>query len=107
MLEDKLNQDLKQAMLARDSFVTNSLRTLKSAILYSKVAQGTRDQAMADSEVVGILQKEAKKRQESADLYRKGGSDERAEQELAEKALIERYLPAQLTDAQIATFVEV
>ncbi len=106
MLEDRLNQDLKQAMLAGDKFVANALRTLKSVILYAKVADGTRGQAMPDAAVVALLQKEAKKRQESADLFRQGGREEKAQDELAEKALIERYLPAQLGEDKIAQLVD-
>jgi uncharacterized protein len=106
MLEEKLNYDLKQAMLAGDQFTVTALRTLKSVALYAKVADGTRDQPMADSVLIPLLQKEAKKRQESAELYQQGGRPEKADEELAEKRLIEHYLPVQLSDEALAAIVD-
>jgi uncharacterized protein YqeY len=106
MLEDKLEQDIKSAQLARDSQRLSTLRQVKSVILNAKVASGKRESGLSDEEVLPILAKEAKKRQESADLYRQGGSQERAEAELAEKAIIEAYLPAQLSEEEITKLVE-
>jgi uncharacterized protein YqeY len=106
MLEDRLNQDLKAALLGGDKTLATTLRGLKSALLYAKIASSTRDRAMTDDEVVVVLQKEAKKRQESADLYRQGGSAEKAEAELQEKAVIEKYLPAQLSEAEVTKLVD-
>jgi len=106
-LEDRLTQDLKAAMLAGQQQRVMTLRSLKSGILYAKVAQKSpRDEPMADESVLELLAREAKKRQESADLYTKGGSPEKAEAELAEKAIIEEYLPAQLSEDEIAELVE-
>jgi uncharacterized protein YqeY len=106
MLEGKLQQDLKAALLAGDKVKATTLRGLKSTLLYAKVAQGKRDEGLSDEEVIALLSKEAKKRQESADLYIQGGSQERADAELAEKALIESYLPAQLSEAEVREIVE-
>lgn len=105
-LEDTLQADLKQAMLARDERRVGVLRMLKSSILYAKVADGSRDQAMDDDIVITLLAKEAKKRQESADLFRRGGNDTKADDELAEKAIIEHYLPEQLDEAAISQLVD-
>jgi uncharacterized protein YqeY len=74
--------------------------------LYAKVAAGSRDQMLDDSVVQGIFAKEAKKRQESADLYRQGGNTDKAEAELAEKAIIERYLPTQLSEAELIPIID-
>lgn len=106
MLEDKLQQDLKAALLAGDKAKATTLRGLKSTLLYAKVAEGKRDEGLTDEQVIALLSKEAKKRQESADLYIQGGSQERADAELAEKALIETYLPAQLSEAEVSKIVE-
>lgn len=106
MLEDRLNQDLKAALLGGDKVKATTLRTLKAVLLNYKVAEGKRDSGITDEEVTTLLSKEAKKRQESADLYRQGGSPERAEAELAEKAVIEAYLPAQLSEAEVAQLVD-
>ena len=105
-LEDTLDQDLKTAMLSGRTQVVSTLRGIKSAILYAKVAAGDRQHVLSNDVLVAILQKEAKKRQESADMYLKGGSSEKAEAELAEKSLIEQYLPKQLSDAELAGIVD-
>jgi uncharacterized protein YqeY len=106
MLEQRLEQDLKAALLAGDAQRVSVLRGLKSVLLNEKVATGKRDSGLTDDEVLPILSKEAKKRQESADLYRQGGDETRAAAELAEKKIIEAYLPAQLSEAEVATLVD-
>lgn len=106
MLEEKINQDLKAALLGGDKVLATTLRGLKSSLLYAKIASNSRDQQMPDEAVITVLQKEAKKRQESADLYRQGGNSERAEAELQEKAVIERYLPRQLSEAEVLALVD-
>lgn len=105
-IEQRIEQDLKSALLGGDAQRVSTLRGLKSVILYAKVAAGTRDQAMPDDQVIQLLSKEAKKRQESADLYAQGGNEDRAEAELAEKAIIEKYLPTQLSEAELTTIVD-
>ncbi len=105
MLEDKINQDLKIALLGGDKVLATTLRGLKSSLLYAKIASNSRDRQMPDEAVISVLQKEAKKRQESADLYRQGGSDERAEAELQEKQVIEKYLPTPLSEAELTSII--
>lgn len=104
-LEARVNDDLKQAMLAKDQQLVSTLRLLKSAMLYQKVEKGTRDSELSDVDVQALLAKEAKKRQESADLYEKGGNHTSAEAELAEKAIIERYLPRQMSEDELRHLV--
>lgn len=105
MIEAQIEQDLKSAMLARDTDKVSTLRGLKSVFLYSKVASGTRDKELSDELAMSLLQKEAKKRQESVDLYTKGGEKERAAKELSEKKLIETYLPAKLSEQELETLI--
>lgn len=105
-LKQRIDQDLKQAMLGGDKTLTSTLRGLKSAILYVEVAQGSRDQGLSDDEIVRVLQKEAKKRQESADLYRQGGNEAKAAAELDEKTVIERYLPAKMSQEELTALVD-
>lgn len=93
-------------MLAGDSLRTETLRGLKSVILYAEVAAGKRGDGLTDDEIQALFAKEAKKRQESADLYVKGGAPEKAEKELAEKVIIESYLPTQLSEAEISAIVD-
>ncbi len=105
-IKERIDQDLKAAMLSGDKTLTTTLRGLKSAILYVEVAKGSRDDGLSDDEIIQTLGKEAKKRQESADLYTQGGNQEKAEAELAEKKAIEQYLPAQIGEDEIATLVD-
>lgn len=106
MLKRRIEQDLKTALLAGDKQRATVLRGLKSAILYVEVAKGLREQGLPDEEIITLLYKEAKKRQESADLYAKGGSEDRQTTELAEKAIIEEYLPKQLDETEIAAVID-
>ena len=106
MLKQRIDQDLKQALLDGDKTLVTTLRGLKSAILYAEVAKGVRDSGLSDEDITALLGKEAKKRQESADLYRQGGSEARAAAELTEKQVIEKYLPAQLSDAELGQAID-
>jgi len=105
-LKQQLDQDLKAAMLAGDKTLATTLRGLKSAILYAELAKRQRDVDLPDPEIIQVLSKEAKKRQESADLYQQGGNREKAEAELTEKTVIEKYLPAQLSEADINILID-
>jgi len=100
MIKDKLQADLKTAMLARDTERTDVLKGLKSAVLYAEVEQGKREEGLDDAGILIVFKKEAKKRQDSVEMYRKGGNDEQADKESAEKAIIDAYLPEQLTEEE-------
>ncbi len=106
MLEQQLEQDIKAALLSGDKTRATTLRGIKATLLNVKVATGKRDSGLSDDEVLPVLVKESKKRQESADLYVQGGSKDRAEAELAEKAIIDAYLPAQIGETEIAALVD-
>src|SRR5882757_9867828 len=105
-LEQKLEQDIKAALLSGDKTKATTLRGLKAVLLNVKVATGKRDSGLTDDEVLPVLGKESKKRQESADLYKQGGDQQRADAELAEKVIIDAYLPAQLSEAEITVMVD-
>ncbi len=102
-LEQKLEQDIKDALLSGDKVRATTLRTLKAVLLNEKVAKGKRESGLSDEEVQAVLTKESKKRQESADLYKQGGNQAKAEAELTEKTVIDSYLPEQLGEAEIAS----
>jgi uncharacterized protein YqeY len=106
MLEERIEQDIKTALLARDSHKATTLRGLKATLLNVKVAKGKRESGLSDDEVIDVLAKEAKKRQESADLYKQGGNEVKAADELAEKAMIEVYLPEQLSQDEIIKLID-
>jgi uncharacterized protein YqeY len=100
-LKDTLQADLKTAMLSRDSFTTDVIKGLKSAILYEEVAKGKREEGLSDEEIIAVFKKESKKRQDSIDMYKQGNNLEQAEKEAKEKAIIDAYLPAQLSEEQV------
>jgi len=106
MLEQRIEQDIKTALLGGDALRVSTLRGLKSVLLNEKVATGKRETGLSDDEVITLLAKEAKKRQESADLYLQGGDQTRADKESAEKVIVEAYLPARLSEAEISTLVD-
>lgn len=105
-VKSRIDADLKTAMLAGDKTLVTTLRGLKSAILYAEVAAGKRDEGLGDEEALSLLQKEAKKRVESAELYEKGGNQERVDAERTELKVIESYLPAQLSDEELVALVD-
>lgn len=105
-IKDRLVADVKASMLAGDTLRLETLRGLKSTILYAEVAAGKRESGLEDSEIEALFAKEAKKRQESADLYVQGGAQDKADKELSEKAIIEEYLPEQMSEADIMQLVE-
>lgn len=105
-LEERIEQDIKAALLAGDKSKATVLRGLKATLLNVKVAEGKRDTGLEDDAVMAVLAKEAKKRQESADLYRQAGDQARTDQELAEKAIIEDYLPAQLGEEELIVIID-
>jgi len=106
MVQEQVQQDLKAAMLAGDARRVSVLRSLKSAITYALVSGSAKSEGLNDEEVLAIFSKEAKKRQESADSFVKAGNQERADEELAEKAIIEGYLPPALSEDEVKILVE-
>lgn len=104
--KDRITQDLKTAMLAGDKPLVSILRGLKSAILYEEVSGGSRDAGLSEDKVLQVLTKEAKKRQDSAELFLQGGDKERAAQELSEKAVIDAYLPEKISEEKLVAIVQ-
>lgn len=104
--KEQIEVDLKTAMLAGDKPVVTVLRGLKGAILNVEIAKKAREQGLPEEEVIAILTKQAKQRQESADMYVQGNSPERAEAELAEKVIIEKYLPKQMADDELNSVID-
>lgn len=103
-LKARIRADLTAAMKARDTAVTGTLRMVLAAITTAEVAGSTAKELDHD-EVVAVLGKEVKKRHESVEIYRGAGRDELADKEAAEAEIIEKYLPAQLTDDDLAAIV--
>ncbi|MBI1952291.1 GatB/YqeY domain-containing protein [Candidatus Saccharibacteria bacterium] len=105
-MQDQLDKDLKAAMLGGDKQRAEVLRGLKNALQYEAVAQNSVDRSLDDEQIQKVLAREAKKRQEAADIYQKAGESERAEAELAEKMIIGQYLPGQLDESAILALVK-
>lgn len=104
-IKEKIQADLKQALLSGDKTKATILRGLKNVILNAEIAEGKREEGLNDEQVVSLLRKEVKSREESADLYVRGGSQDRADKELAEKKIIEAYLPAQMADEDLEKII--
>jgi len=103
-LFDKVSGDIKTAMLARDKVALEALRGMKKEFLEAKTAKGG-DGHLPEDVAVKILQKMVKQRKESAQIYIEQSRPELAENELAEAAVIEKYLPTQMTDAELEAAV--
>ena len=106
MLEDQLAKDLKTSMLAGDSARTETLKMLKSALLYKAVELGVRDAGLTEEQVIDVLSKESKKRAEVATMYEKAGRVEQAAAEKFEQEIISQYLPKQASDEEIITAID-
>jgi uncharacterized protein YqeY len=103
-LKDRLNEDLRAAMKGRDELTTSTLRLAIAAVRNAEVS-GTEARDLTEDEVLGVLTKEAKKRREAATAFAGAGRLEQAARENAEGEILDRYLPAQLTDEEIAELV--
>jgi len=103
-LFDKVSGDIKTAMLARDKVALEALRGMKKEFLEAKTAKGS-DGHLSDDVAVKLVQKMVKQRKESAQIYIEQSRPELAENELAEAAVLEKYLPVQMTDAELEAAV--
>ncbi len=102
MLRDAINTAVKEAMKARDERTLSTLRMVNSTIKNADIeARGQGKPPLSDDDLLGLLQKMIKQRQESVELYDKGGRAELADQERAEIAVITAYLPKQLSDDDV------
>lgn len=99
-LFDKISADIKTAMLAKDKVKLEALRGIKKEFLEAKTAKGA-DGQLTDDAATKILVKMAKQRRESARIYQEQNRPELADGELAEVAVIEEYLPKQLSDEEL------
>ena len=97
---DKIGADIKAAMLARDKVRLEALRGIKKEFLEAKTAKGG-DGTLSDDAAMKILVKMVKQRKESARIYEEQNRPELAESELAEAAVIEEYLPKQLSEEEL------
>ncbi len=102
-LTERVSQELKAAMLARDAERLSTLRLLKSALGYAQIERKT--ETLPDADVVVIVQKEIKKRRDAIEHYEKGGRSESAALEQREVKVLESFLPQALTSEELAQLV--
>ena len=103
-LKDRLTDDLHSAMKSRDELTTSTLRMALTAVRNAETA-GDAAKVLSDDEVLAVLGKEAKKRREAANAFAGAGRTDQAAKENAEGEILDRYLPAQLSDDEIADLV--
>jgi uncharacterized protein len=101
VLRDEINTALKQAMKARDQHRVSTLRLVNAVIKNADIeAQMQRKPSLGDDDLLGLLQKMVKQRQESVDIYDKAGRHELADRERSEIEIIGAYLPQQMSEAE-------
>lgn len=99
-MQEQIERDLKAALLSGDKKKSETLKLIKSALQYEGVASGER-KGLSDEVIQKVLARESKKRLEAAQLYKNAGEAERAAAELAEKAIIDVYLPEQMSEEEV------
>jgi hypothetical protein len=104
-LTDQINNDLKTAMKAKDTTTLTALRAIKSQLLLAATEKGA-DGASSEDAGIKMLQKLVKQRKESAELYKGQGREDLAETELSEAAIIEKYLPKQLSEEELKPILQ-
>ena len=102
MLRDDINNALKDAMKAKDERKVSTLRMVNSSLKNADIeARGTGKPPLGDAETLALMQKMIKQRQESVELYQKGGRADLVKQEQEEIAIISAYLPKQMSDDEV------
>jgi uncharacterized protein len=104
-LEEKINNDLKDAMRSKDEAALRALRAVKSGILIARTDKGAASQLTGEDEVK-ILQKLVKQRRESSEIYKQQNREDLATVEQEELEIIEKYLPAQMSDPDLRAEIE-
>jgi uncharacterized protein YqeY len=103
-LKEKLQNDLTEAMRARDEVRSSTIRMVLTAIKNEEVS-GKEARDLSDAEVITVLSREAKKRREAAEAFEQAGANDRAANEKAEGVIIAEYLPAQLSEAELKDLI--
>lgn len=104
-LETQINQDIKAAMIAKDTATLRGLRAIKAAILLAKTEKGHAEDLNEEAEIK-VLQKLVKQRRESAEIYKNQNRDDLYQIEIEEEKVIEAYLPKQLTKEEVESVVK-
>jgi uncharacterized protein YqeY len=102
----RIDADLKKAMLARDADKLSVLRMLKSAVKYAAIEKGGADAVPSDADVLAVVRKEAKKRDDSITSYEKAGRQDLADKEKSELVFLKEFLPDQMAPEQVEALVK-
>ena len=102
----RIDQDIKAAMLARESAKLGVLRMLKTSLMNAAIEKGGAGSSLDDTDALAIVRKEVKKRQDSIEAFEKGGRPEMAASEKAEIEILNAYLPQQLSPAEVEELVK-
>jgi hypothetical protein len=105
-LEKLINEDIKQAMISKDKEKLEALRSIKAALLLEKTGKDVTGGIIPESVELKMLQRLVKQRRESAEVYIAQGRRDLAEPEIFQAAIIEKYLPEQLTDEEVIAIVK-
>ncbi len=106
LLKQRINDEMKAALLGGNRFVGETLRNLKAAILNEEVATGKREQGLSDEEIEKVIAREVKKRNESAKLYHDNNREDLAVIEENEKEILSVYLPQQMSEGDLQALVD-
>lgn len=105
-ISQRLVEDIKTAMKAKDTVSLNVVRGLKSAIKYAAIEKLGAEGELEDADCVAVVRREVKKRQDSIASYENAGRADLADMEKAELAVLEKYLPPQMNDAELLKMVD-
>ncbi len=105
-MDSQIKQDLKTAMLERNELAVSTLRMLLSELKNSAIAKGNVETKLTDTEIIGVVQKELKKRREAISGFRQAGREESAQREELEAKVLQGYLPAQMSDEELTKVVQ-
>jgi uncharacterized protein YqeY len=106
MLSEKLRGDLKNALREGDTKRVSTLRMLRAAIINKEIEERKKDVGLGEEELLAVIQKEAKKRKDAIMEFEKGGRNDLALHEACELKILEEYLPAELSDAEVKRIIE-
>lgn len=106
MLKQKLQQELKESMLAKNALKTSVLRMLLSALNYYEINKGGAGYEATDEDVLSVIQKEAKQRNDSIEQFKNAGRQDLVDKETAELEILKTYLPEQMSETEIEKLVK-
>ncbi len=104
-IQEKIATELKDAMRAKDQVAMTALRALKSALLYVSVAPGAQAE-ISEADALAVVRKQIKQRRDSVDQFTAGNRQDLADKELAEIAVLEKFLPVAMTEEEVLALVD-